>query len=128
MLHSRVRRVEYLLRNEIANILLFEVKDPRIGFVTVNSVKMSKDLQRAIVFISVLADDTAKIEETFQALENAKGFIKKQLASRVVLKFMPDLTFKQDKSLAHAERIDSVIKELHKEAESDDVSEAPADE
>jgi ribosome-binding factor A len=97
--------------------LLFEVKDPRLGFVTVNSVKVSKDLQQAIVFVSVLTDDEEKLKETFRALDSARGFIKKQLASRVALKYMPDLTFKQDKSLKHAEKIDSALKELRKEDE-----------
>jgi ribosome-binding factor A len=128
MLHSRIKRVEHLLRSEIANILLFEVQDPRLKFVTVTSVKMSKDLQRAIVFVTVLADSKEKRDDAFQGLESAKGFIKKQLASRVVLKFMPELTFKYDKSLDHAEKIDAVLKELRDEShESPNADKSPDD-
>jgi ribosome-binding factor A len=117
MLHSRIKRVENLLKGEIANIILLDLKDPRMRFVTVNAVKVSRDLQKAIVFVSVLSKEEEKVEATLEALERAKGYIKKLLSSRVVLKYMPNISFKRDRSYDHAEKIDTLLKEMHEKGD-----------
>lgn len=112
MLHSRIQRVSHLLRNEIAEILLNDVKDPRLSFVTVSHVEVSKDLRKATVFISILSDEADAIGATLEALESAKGYIKSLLSERVILKFMPDLKFRVDQGARHAARIEAILREL----------------
>jgi ribosome-binding factor A len=124
MLHSRIKRVENLIREHIAQILLLELQDPRFRFITVSSVKVSKDLQHAIVFVSLLEEDDAKVRDTMQALGRAKGLIKRLLASRIVLKFMPDITFQRDTSLRRVARLDQILHEIHEEQQPDSESDA----
>lgn len=113
MLHSRIKRVQNLIRDQIAQILLMELQDPRFRFITVNSVKVSKDLQHAIVFVSLLEEDEAKVRDTMEALTHAKNLIKRLLASRIVLKFMPDITFQRDTSLHRVARINQILQKIH---------------
>jgi ribosome-binding factor A len=125
MLHSRIKRVQNLIRDQIAQILLMELQDPRFRFVTVSSVKVSKDLHRAIVFVSVLEKDETKIRDTMEALARAKGLIKRLLAPRLVLKFMPDIIFEHDSSLHRVERIDQLLHKIHNEQPPEPESNTP---
>jgi ribosome-binding factor A len=115
MLHSRLQRVSHMLRNAISEILLNDMTDPRLRFVTVAHVEMSKDLQSALVFVSVLSDKPEAATEALEALENAKGHIKSLLGRRVVLKFLPDLKFRLHEGARHAARIDEILRGLKKE-------------
>ncbi|MFH0792886.1 MAG: 30S ribosome-binding factor RbfA [bacterium] len=117
-LHSRILRVQDLLKAELSQILLYEMKDPRLGFLTISEVKVSKDLRYARVYVSLLEEDEEKIRETFVALEKARGFIKKQLAERVSLKFLPDLSFEFDTSARYAFEIETIFQKLKKEESS----------
>lgn len=112
MLHSRGRRVSHLLRNAISEILLNDVTDPRLGFVTVCHVEVSKDLQKAVVFVSVLSDDSETVAAALDALEKAKGYIKSLLAERVILRYLPDLRFQLHEGARHAARIDEILRDL----------------
>ena len=125
MLHSRIKRVENLIRDQIAQILLLELQDPRFRFITVNSVKVTKDLQHAIVFVSFLEEDETKVHDTLEALARAKGSIKRLLSSRIVLKFMPDITFERDTSLRRVARIDQILHQIHNEEQPDSESNSP---
>ena len=125
MLHSRIKRVENLIRDQIAQILLMELQDPRFRFITVNSVKVTKDLQHAIVFVSFLEEDETKVHDTLEALARAKGSIKRLLSSRIVLKFMPDITFERDTSLRRVARIDQILHQIHNEEQPDSESNSP---
>ena len=125
MLHSRIKRVENLIRDQIAQILLLELQDPRFRFITVNSVKVTKDLQHAVVFVSFLEEDETKVHDTLEALARAKGSIKRLLASRIVLKFMPDITFERDASLHRVARIDQILHQIHNEEQPDSESNSP---
>jgi ribosome-binding factor A len=117
VLHSRITRVEELVKNEIGQILLTEMKDPRLGFVTVCRAKISKDLRRGQIYVSFLDEESA--EESMAALNSARGFIRKRLGERVTLRYLPDIEFIRDDSARHAQRISRVIEELHeKEAGS----------
>lgn len=110
MLHSRITRVEEQLRSELGNILLTEVKDPRIEFVTVVRVKVSKDLRHAIVFVSFLNQETA--EEGMKGLVAAKGYIRKKLSEKVHMKYLPDLKFIKDDNTEYAANISRIIEQL----------------
>lgn len=112
MLHSRMKRINAMLRNEISEILLNDMKDPRLGFVTVVQVNTSKDLHTAVVFVSTLSDEEGAGEEVLEALDKARGYIKSLLAQRVILKFMPDLKFRLHEGARHAAEIDRILKDL----------------
>lgn len=111
-LHSRMKRINEELHHAIAGILQNELKDPRIGtgLVTVTDVIVSKDLHNAQVWISVFgSDDAAKA--AMEALEHSRGFIKRLLADRIVLKYMPELHFRLDTSGRNAARINELLKQ-----------------
>jgi ribosome-binding factor A len=99
-----------LLKKEIADIVLTCLQDPRISFVSITDVEVTSDLKLAKVYFSVL--DPLKETETLQILTHSKGFIKKELAGRVTLKFLPDLVFKPDESVRYGSKIDMILKEI----------------
>jgi ribosome-binding factor A len=115
MLHSRIKRVEELYQRELAQIMAYEMSDPRIKMVTATRVTISKDLRDATIFISVLSDDLEEQEQTVAALNAAKGYIKRVLASRIVLKRLPDPYFKLDHSVEKAFQLFKVMSQIQEE-------------
>ena len=113
--YKRSQRLNILLREEIADIVMRKIKDPRLGFVTVTDVELSDDLKAAKVFISVLKKDEE--ETTVDILNSAKGLIRNEVSRRVRLKFIPLLDFRIDKSIEHGDKIDRLIKELKEKSE-----------
>jgi ribosome-binding factor A len=108
---SRLERVNQLIREEISHLIQRELKDPRLGFVTVTEVDVAKDLRTAKVYVSVLGSET-QWKESLQALESARGFIRNWLTPRLRLRAIPHLTFHADRSMAHAAHIQTVLEEL----------------
>jgi len=88
-----------------------DVKDRRIGFVTVTGVDLSPDLRHAKVFVSILGSLEER-KRSLQALNHASGFIRHGLGQRIRMKHLPDLQFNQDQSLDYGERIDHLLEEL----------------
>jgi len=123
MLHSRIERVSHELRNAIGEILLNDMTDPRLRFVSVCHVEISRDLQSAIVFVSVLSDEAEAGAAALRALEKAKGHIRSLLARRVVLKFLPDLKFRLDQGARHAARIEEILRDLSSEKKPESTEE-----
>ncbi len=111
---KRLDRVNQLVREEIAYLLQRELKDPRLGFVTVTEVDVSKDLRTAKVYVSVLGTE-AEWRGSLDALRSARGFIRSWLGPRLRLRAVPDLTFHPDRSMAHAAHIQSVLERLREE-------------
>jgi len=107
----RQRRVGDQIQKEISNLLLREIKDPRIGFVTLTAVEVSGDLRIAKVFYTVLGDQS-KRGETQRGLEKATPFMRRELGKRLRLRFAPELLFRFDTSLEYGNRIDTLLKEL----------------
>jgi ribosome-binding factor A len=108
--YKRSVRVGDLMREEIADILMHKVKDPRIGFLTVTGVDLSDDLRYAKVFVSIYKDEER--EATLKGIETAKGFIRRELGKRMRLKFVPELVFRLDKSIEYGDKIDRLLKEV----------------
>jgi ribosome-binding factor A len=108
---KRLDRVNQLIKEEISTLLQRELKDPRLGFVTVTEVEVSKDLRQAKVFVSVLGDD-AKWKSSMAALESARGFVRNWLRQHLELRVTPELDFRPDHSLEHAARIQSLLKQV----------------
>jgi len=117
----RKDKVQDAVQKEVSSIIQNEIKDPRLGFVTITSVEMTDDLRYAKIFFSVLGKEE-DYKKTGEALESAQGFIRKLIAQRIQLRFAPELSFRQDKSSIYSVRIQEVldeIKELDKGREPD---------
>ena len=110
MVYKRADRVSALLQRELGTLISEELRDPRIAFTTVTAVEVTDDLRSARVHVSVLGDtDAAK--RTMAGLEDAKMFLRHELGSRTDLRFVPELTFVQDRSAERAVRIASLLRE-----------------
>ena len=109
---KRSRKVAGLLKAEISVIIKTRIKDPLIGFVTVTDVVLSDDLRMAKVYVSVLGDEVQK-QNSLKGLERARGFIQRELGSRVRLRYLPVLSFYLDESLSYGENIDRILWSLH---------------
>lgn len=111
----RVERVSALLIRELSSIIKHEVKDPRISeFVTITDIKVSKDLQTARVYYSVVGDRTRE-QTTGKALNEAANFIRVKLKPRVTMRYIPTLKFFLDESFDNAERIYGILKKIEDE-------------
>lgn len=114
--YKRSQRVSDLLREEIADIITFKLKDPRLGFVTVTGVDVTDDIKIAIVYISVLKDDEKKM--TVDILNAAKNFIRTELGKRLRMKSIPAISFKLDVSIEYGNRIEKILDEIRHKNES----------
>ncbi|EGK13676.1 30S ribosome-binding factor RbfA [Kroppenstedtia eburnea] len=113
MARIRASRVGEQVKKELSYVLQHEMKDPRVGFVTVTAVEMSGDLQQAKVYISVLGDEEKK-KETLEGLEKAKGFLRTEIGRRVQLRHTPELIFKFDESIEHGQHISKLLEEVNR--------------
>lgn len=111
--HKRSTRVAQLLQEELAGLLINEIKDPRVGLVTVTEVRLADDLSFARVFVSVYGDD-AQREAALAGLRGAAGFLRRELAHRVKLRHMPELAFSLDETLDQAERLETVFNAIQR--------------
>ena len=106
--YSRTRRVGEQIQREIAQLVQQEIKDPRLGLVTISAVKLSKDMSHANIFFTVL-DEEHPIEETLKVLEGAAGFLRHELAKRMQLRIVPHIHFKYDESIAYGNDLSALI-------------------
>ncbi len=111
---SRPERVGEEIRHELAALLLREVHDPGIGFVTLTRVKVSPDLQMARVYYTQLGDDKAR-RETVRALERATPFLRRHIGARMRLRRVPEIRFEFDESVGHQDRIEKILIDLEEE-------------
>lgn len=112
MKKNRTERVADLLKKEISDIILKEVKDPGIGFITLTGVKLSRDLRYARVYFSSIEESQTKQEETRLALQRAAGFIRYRLYKNLRLKYSPEIEFLLDETFQRADRIERTLKDL----------------
>ena len=109
--YPRSKRVSELLLEEISWLIKRELKDPRVGFVTLTGVDVSRDLRRARVHVSIMGDEDERAS-CIKGLKSAVGFIKKRLGENLNLKNQPDLDFVLDTSLDEVRKIDSLLKDI----------------
>lgn len=111
-MENRQKRLGELLKHEISDMILREIKDPRIGFVSITDVEVSPDLRHAKVYISVLGTESER-KSSLAGLRSAVGFMRREIGSRLRLKYTPDLSIVYDNSIEHGshilELIDSVV-------------------
>jgi ribosome-binding factor A len=108
---KRAERVAGLLKEEISKIIQFDLKDPRLGFVTVTGVRLTDDLRDARVFCGILGDAPAR-EATLEVLEHAAPFIRKEVGARCRLRYSPVITFHLDETAEKAARIERLLREV----------------
>lgn len=104
----RIKRINEQVKREISRILLGEVKDPRVGPVTVTRVNTAPDLTLARVFVQLLGEEEAR-QETLEGLEAATPFIRSTLGQRMDLRRVPEIRFERDHGLEHAMRIEALL-------------------
>lgn len=108
---ARIERINAMIKREIGQMLIEDVRDPRLKFVTVTGVDVSKDLQHAKVFYSVLGQDRSAAQA---ALESAKGFVRKLVGQRVVMRYTPQIEFIFDQSIEYSDRIEQTLEEINR--------------
>ena len=114
---KRADRVADLIKMEISDLLLKQVRDPRIGSITITGVKISDDLRTARIFFVELGRDQCS-EEVRSGLARATGFLRRELGRRLRLRLVPEILFTYDPSFAYGNRIEQLISEIHREEEA----------
>jgi len=116
MTGGRMRRVDEAVREVLSAAITQELKDPRVGFVTVTAVETSPDLRHARVFVSVLGDE-AQRPRSIHGLRGAHGFLQRRLSQELRIKHTPSLDFIYDDSVDRSLRIQTLLDRERKEAE-----------
>jgi ribosome-binding factor A len=111
---SRADRVSVLIQEALSELLKKNIHDPRLAMATVTSVKMSRDLKLARIYFTIYGD-SQKSEAAVQGFESARGFIKRSLAPRLGLRYMPDLKFFYDDSFEYGSHIDQLLGKISEE-------------
>ncbi len=116
---ARARRIGDRIHQELSQLFLRDVTDPRLALLTVTAVDVDRELAYATIFITATGGDE-RSEEVLQALDGARGFLRHQLASRVRLRSFPRLRFQWDFSQERGARIDELLDKLSAEAPEDE--------
>ncbi|MEO2266273.1 30S ribosome-binding factor RbfA [Pseudoalteromonas pernae] len=115
---SRTERVAQQIQKEIAVIIQREVKDPRLGMVTVSAVEVSRDLSYAKIFVTVFnQEDESKTKQSMRILNDASGYIRSLLGKRIRARIVPELRFVVDTSLMEGMRISNLVDSVMREDE-----------
>ncbi|MDQ2952490.1 MAG: 30S ribosome-binding factor RbfA [Chloroflexota bacterium] len=114
MSFKRADRVNALLQRELGMIISEELRDPRIAFSTVTDVKVTDDLKLARVHVSVLGDED-QVMSTMTALEEAKAYLRHEIGSRTDLRYVPELTFVNDRSAERSARISTLLRQAREQ-------------
>jgi len=121
----RTDRLGEEIREEVAQMIVSELKDPRIGFVTVTRVALGPDLKLARIYVGVLGTEKQR-EATLAGLKQASGFLRRALGQRLRLRHTPELLFQYDEGLAASDRVAQLLEEIRTPA-SAPASSAPED-
>lgn len=118
---SRTSRIGDQLQKELASIIQFEMKDPRLGLITINEVRVAKDLGYADIYYTVLGieDDAKKLSDTQVALESASSFLRRRASQEIKLRVMPKLRFHYDESVVNGAKMSALIDEAIKSNKQD---------
>lgn len=112
--NQRAARVGEEMREILARLLRDEVKDPRIGFVSLVKVEVSGDLRHAKVFVSVLGNDQQK-KDSLKGLSSASGYLRSEVAQRLRLRYTPELHFVLDESIEHGQKIAQLLVQVQQD-------------
>ncbi|HPL63627.1 MAG TPA: 30S ribosome-binding factor RbfA [Syntrophales bacterium] len=114
MTMKRADRVSDLIKAELSDILLREVRDPRIGSITITDVKLTDDLKSAKIYFVRMGDDSRR-SEAEEGLQKAAGFLRRELGRRIQLRFVPSISFIYDRSFEYGDRIDKLLSDVRRE-------------
>ncbi len=110
----RTEQVAEAIKEEVSGLIQRELRDPRLGFVTVTRVEVSPDLKYAKIFFSVLGDETSK-QESLKVLKHASGFLRHELSHKMTIRYTPQLHFEFDVAMEHGDKIQRLLMELEQE-------------
>ena len=110
----RAEKVQEFIKQEASKIILNDLKDPRIGFVTVTDVIVTNDLRKAKIYVSLFGSDEAKAE-TFKGLNSSLGFLRSEIGKRVNLRFVPEMSLHIDESLDKSDHIQKILLKINQE-------------
>ena len=122
--NRRISRVAELIKREVSQMLLHDIKDDRVGagIVSVTDVDVSGDLQHAKIFVSIYGTDEARAE-TMAGLKSATGYVRSELGHRVRLRRTPEVVFQEDRSIERGTRVLSLLNQLNRERPLEDLAE-----
>ncbi|TQV87819.1 30S ribosome-binding factor RbfA [Aliikangiella coralliicola] len=126
---NRTDRVSEQLQRELAQIIQMEIKDPRVGMVTVSAVEVSRDLCYSTVFVTFLGidEDKKSIKVALDVLNNAAGFIRGLIGKRMKLRVVPQIKFEFDKSIARGSELSALIKKARDKDSDADAAEGESE-
>lgn len=107
----RPQRLEVQIQHEVSLMISRDLKDRRVGFVTVTGVRLSPDLRHARIFVSAMGSERQK-KESMEALNHAAGWVRRELGQRIRTKFLPEIVFDTDTSQEYGERIDRLLDDI----------------
>jgi ribosome-binding factor A len=110
----RAEKVQEFIKQEISKMVLNELKDPRIGFVTVTQVEVDNDLRHAKIYVSLMGSDEQKAN-TWQGLQKALGYMRSEVGKRIRLRLTPELSLHLDESLDYSTRIQELLLKIKRE-------------
>lgn len=119
MSQLRVEKLQELIKQEVGKMLLTDLKDPRIGFVTVTHVDVTGDLREAKIFVSIMGNEE-QVKDSWQGLQSSIGFIRREIGKRIRLRFTPTIAFALDTSLDYSEHIQKLLLQIEKENHNND--------
>lgn len=108
---TRQEKINHLLKAEISDIIRREMKDPRLGFVTITGAEVTRDLRHATVYISIMGDEKEK-ETGLMIMQKAAGYIRGEFGRRAFLKIIPEIEFKMDTGVEHGARIFEILQKV----------------
>lgn len=121
----RVARVAELIKREVSQLLMYEIRDERVGagMVSVTDVEVSRDLQHAKIFVSIYSTDEVR-RSTMAGLKAASGFVRRELGQRIRLRRTPEVVFIEDRSLERGSRVLSLLNQIGQQRSASEAPEA----
>ena len=122
MVKHRAFRVAESIKEEVSRMIREDIKDPRLGFVTVTDVEVAEDLRHAKVFVSILGKEE-DVKNSMDVLNRAAGFVRSELGKNIRLRHVPEISFRYDQSIEHGAHISKLLREVGVKGDSGDVKE-----
>jgi len=113
--YRREDQLSGAITRELSDLIRTRMKDPRIGFASITGVELSHDLRYAKVFVSVMGSPEEQ-RETMRGLDSANGFLRRELAQRLTIRHVPEISFRLDESIARGARVLDLLKQVEKES------------
>lgn len=118
MAKHRAFRLAESIKIEVSRIIREDIKDPRLGFVTVTDVEVTDDLRYAKVFVSIMGNET-EVKEGMEVLARASGYVRSEIGKILSIRYVPEVSFKYDHSIEHGAHISKLLREVGAKGEPD---------